>query len=179
NTLGRLRPDFLDRCFRTDFLDRAQPAPPVVQDPMYGLSSMNACIPKSDTYTFQDGMKSFPSGHASSIRVRAARSLTPLGCSAASFASMTFLSLFLAGKFHVFDKRGHTWKPFVVITPLIVAALVAISRICDYRHHWQDVVAGGLIGTFRRIVQVLRVMIFLTGEDAAHDFISRRRRVCA
>ena len=31
--------------------------------------------------------------------------------------------------------------------PFIGAALVAISRTEDYRHHWQDVFIGALLGT--------------------------------
>jgi len=31
---------------------------------------------------------------------------------------------------------------------LLFAALVGISRVDDYWHHWQDVFAGGLLGLF-------------------------------
>jgi diacylglycerol diphosphate phosphatase/phosphatidate phosphatase len=64
----------------------------------------------------------------------------------ASFAGMGYLTLYLAGKLHVFDRKGHTYKGFVVIAPLILAMLICISRTQDYRHHWQDVIAGSFIG---------------------------------
>lgn len=65
-----------------------------------------------------------------------------------SFASMCFVALYLMGKFHVFGERGRgqSWRLLVSITPLFLAMLVAVSRTCDYHHHWQDVTIGSLIG---------------------------------
>ncbi|GFZ18911.1 lipid phosphate phosphatase 3 [Actinidia rufa] len=65
---------------------------------------------------------------------------------AGSFAGLGFLSLYLSGKIKAFDRRGHVAKLCVVFLPLLVASLVAISRINDYWHHWEDVFAGGLLG---------------------------------
>ncbi|KAF2948304.1 hypothetical protein DAI22_01g027200 [Oryza sativa Japonica Group] len=77
----------------------------------------------------KDGRKSFPSGHTSW-----------------SFAGLGFLSLYLSGKIKVFDRQGHVAKLCIMILPLLIASLVGISRIDDYRHHWEDVFAGGLLG---------------------------------
>ncbi|XP_043702840.1 putative lipid phosphate phosphatase 3, chloroplastic isoform X2 [Telopea speciosissima] len=77
----------------------------------------------------KNGYKSFPSGHTSW-----------------SFAGLGFLSLYLSGKIKAFDHRGHVAKLCIVSVPLLVASLVGISRVDDYRHHWQDVFAGGLLG---------------------------------
>ncbi|CAA7397651.1 unnamed protein product [Spirodela intermedia] len=77
----------------------------------------------------KEGYKSFPSGHASW-----------------SFTGLGFLALYLSGKIRAFDRKGHIAKLCIVFFPLLVAALVAISRVDDYRHHWQDVFAGGLLG---------------------------------
>jgi membrane-associated phospholipid phosphatase len=65
---------------------------------------------------------------------------------AGSFAGLGFLSWYLAGKITVFDRRGHVAKLCIVIMPLLVAAMVAVSRVDDYWHHWQDVCAGGILG---------------------------------
>ncbi|ONM54152.1 Lipid phosphate phosphatase 2 [Zea mays] len=71
----------------------------------------------------KEGHKSFPSGHTS-----------------------CFLAWYLAGKLTAFDRKGHIRKLCIVFLPLLTAALVAVSRVDDYWHHWQDVFAGGLIG---------------------------------
>ncbi|KAL5544881.1 hypothetical protein UlMin_008665 [Ulmus minor] len=77
----------------------------------------------------KEGYKSFPSGHTSW-----------------SFAGLGFLAWYLSGKIRVFDRRGHAAKLCIFLLPLLLAALVGISRVDDYWHHWQDVFAGGLIG---------------------------------
>ncbi|KAH9609048.1 hypothetical protein KSS87_007662 [Heliosperma pusillum] len=77
----------------------------------------------------REGHKSFPSGHTSW-----------------SFAGLGFLSLYLAAKIQVFDRRGHVGKLCVVFLPLLAAALVGVSRVDDYWHHWTDVFTGGIIG---------------------------------
>ncbi|TKW22385.1 hypothetical protein SEVIR_4G225000v4 [Setaria viridis] len=77
----------------------------------------------------KEGHKSFPSGHASG-----------------SFAGLGFLSWYLAGKIKVFDRRGHVAKLCIVLLPLLLASMVAVSRVSDYWHHWQDVFAGGVLG---------------------------------
>ncbi|XP_021912203.1 lipid phosphate phosphatase 2-like isoform X2 [Carica papaya] len=77
----------------------------------------------------KEGHKSFPSGHSSW-----------------SFAGLGFLSFYLSGKIQAFDRRGHVAKLCIVFLPLLAASLVAISRVDDYWHHWQDVFTGGILG---------------------------------
>jgi diacylglycerol diphosphate phosphatase/phosphatidate phosphatase len=105
-TVGRPRPDLIDRC---------QP-PAGATDPAFGLTSYTICT-QTDLAILKDGFRSFPSGHSS-----------------LSFAGLGFLSFYLAGKFHLFDRRGHAHKAWISVTPLCGAALVAISRTMDYRH---------------------------------------------
>lgn len=47
---------------------------------------------------------------------------------------------------HVLDNRGEVWKTFVVLIPTLGAALIAVSRIMDARHHPFDVISGSLLG---------------------------------
>ncbi|CAO3627308.1 unnamed protein product [Mucor hiemalis] len=119
-TVGRPRPDMLDRC---------QP-PPGIENPPLLLLNYTICTADHNSYIFKDGFKSFPSGHSSF-----------------SFAGLGYMAFFLAGKMHLFDKGGHTYKSFVFSFPFLGALLIAISRLHDYRHHWQDVFIGGIIGT--------------------------------
>lgn len=66
--------------------------------------------------------------------------------STGSFAGLGFLSLYLAGKIQAFDEKGHVSKLCIVMFPLLVAALVGVSRVDDYWHHWQDVFTGAFLG---------------------------------
>ncbi|KAK2460589.1 hypothetical protein APHAL10511_007059 [Amanita phalloides] len=119
-TVGRPRPDFIARC---------QP-PANATDPTLGLSTWTICT-QTDHYLLKDGFRSFFSGHSSTV----------------SFAGLGFLSFYLAGKVHLFDKRGYAGKTWLALSPFSAAALVAISRTMDYRHHWQDVGVGAIVGT--------------------------------
>lgn len=115
--IGGLRPDFLSRCEWDKVLE--------------------ACT--GDAEDILDGRQSFPSGHSS-----------------AAFAGMTFLSLWIAGQtaawcFHAPRPSGSLRSSLmgnfaVTLLPLVWASFVAITRIEDYRHHPEDVIAGSLIG---------------------------------
>ncbi|PIA60290.1 hypothetical protein AQUCO_00300058v1 [Aquilegia coerulea] len=55
---------------------------------------------------------------------------------------------FPSGHTSLFDRRGHVAKLCLVFLPLLVAALVGVSRVDDYWHHWQDVFAGTTVASF-------------------------------
>ncbi|CAG8779165.1 23519_t:CDS:2, partial [Dentiscutata erythropus] len=116
---GRPRPDFINRC---------DPLPGSVDAKPWGLSNSSICQQTNDAI-MKDGYKSFISGHSS-----------------ASFSGLGYLTFYFAGKLNIFDKKGHVYKTIVLLCPITVAAYIAVSRTEDYRHHWQDVVTGGLIG---------------------------------
>eukprot|EP00057_Strongylocentrotus_purpuratus_P010196 XP_011664670.1 PREDICTED: phosphatidate phosphatase PPAPDC1B [Strongylocentrotus purpuratus] len=84
-----------------------------------------------DLDTINEGRKSFPSGHSSF-----------------SFCAFGFTAFYLAGKLHTFESRGRGvgWRILVTLAPLYVALMVALSRTADYRHHYEDVIAGSLLG---------------------------------
>ncbi|KAI9841341.1 MAG: hypothetical protein M1837_000774 [Sclerophora amabilis] len=116
---GKPRPDLIDRCRPKEGSEDA---------PVFGLSDSSICE-QTEHSILKDGFRSFPSGHAST-----------------AFAGLFYLSLYLAGKLHVFDNRGEVWKLFIVLLPSLGASLIADSRIMDARHHPFDVITGGLIG---------------------------------
>ncbi|KAF5734537.1 lipid phosphate phosphatase 2-like isoform X1 [Tripterygium wilfordii] len=91
------------------------------------ISGNVACY--GDPAIIKEGYKSFPSGHTSW-----------------SFAGLTFLAWYIAGKIKAFDRRGHVAKLCIVLLPILAAVLVGVSRVDDYWHHWTDVFAGALIG---------------------------------
>ncbi|KAG6179785.1 hypothetical protein E4U22_004306 [Claviceps purpurea] len=119
NAVGRPRPDLLDRCHP------AETTKPNV------LVNMEVCETK-DSFKLQDGWRSFPSGHSSF-----------------AFAGLGYLSLYLAGQLHVFHHPAggrDLGRALLCLSPLIGAALVAISRCEDYRHDVYDVCVGSVLG---------------------------------
>ncbi|CAO1630512.1 unnamed protein product [Parajaminaea phylloscopi] len=119
-TVGRPRPDLIDRC---------QPRAGAQDPSPFGLVTDSVCTNPVGEHLVKDGFRSFPSGHAST-----------------AFAGLTFLSLYLAGKFHLYGTKGYAAVQWLVFVPMIGATLIAVSRTSDYRHHASDVIAGGILG---------------------------------
>eukprot|EP00475_Leptophrys_vorax_P037335 TRINITY_DN641_c0_g1_i1.p1 TRINITY_DN641_c0_g1~~TRINITY_DN641_c0_g1_i1.p1 ORF type:complete len:327 (-),score=74.46 TRINITY_DN641_c0_g1_i1:70-1050(-) len=133
---GRYRPNYLAVC---------------------DLNSSGQCTGSASDV--KDAQQSFPSGH-----------------SATAFFVMTFLSLYLSGKFRVFaptlteitetTSKYEIWVARKVdrilgrftkwsltsVLPLVLAALVAVSRTRDYKHNFSDVLAGSVLGAACAVV---------------------------
>ncbi|KAL3691607.1 hypothetical protein R1sor_005258 [Riccia sorocarpa] len=138
--VGRPRPDFFFRCFP----DGA---------PLYTTDLMRKVVCTGKASDVREGYKSFPSGHASW-----------------SFAGLGYLSFYLAGKVFIFDRRGSTWRLSLIALPLLAAAMVAVSRVSDYWHFWQDVLVGGLIGLIVAYFCYKQHFPDLSDEKAGHPF---------
>ncbi|KAL7752827.1 hypothetical protein RI367_001830 [Sorochytrium milnesiophthora] len=129
-SVGRLRPDFLDRCKPTTIDTSAYP------------------VCTGDPKIINDGRKSFPSGHA-----------------ATSWTGYSYIALYciylLEARFGDGHDRGNRdtvaavtdkptvirpWIPIIKIIMFVPPFMIGVTRLQDYRHHWQDVLVGSLIG---------------------------------
>ncbi|GMG25048.1 unnamed protein product [Ambrosiozyma monospora] len=124
NTTGKYRPDFVSRCVLDDraltFLQTFHPGQ---------LLNIDFCVSTNFSLIYE-GLRSFPSGHASTI-----------------FCVLTVQCLFCAGKLTVFDGRSLSFKIlFCFLFPYSIASLIALSRVSDHRHFIEDVLFGSLIG---------------------------------
>lgn len=104
NAVGRPRPDLLSRCKPRSDTD------------LHSLVDFTVCT-ETDYHLLHDGWRSFPSGHSSF-----------------AFSGLGFLALWLCGQLHVFRPRADLSKGLLALSPLLGAAMIAISRCEDYRH---------------------------------------------
>ena len=127
---GRPRPDFFNRCFPDISLDDKS----AIDAKINSISTLNlVCDSNSDEKVVEEGRKSFPSGHSS-----------------IAFVSFSFIAFYVWGKTLAFARYGkrRSWR-FSTGWPFIIFAVyVCLSRTQDYRHHWTDVLGGGLLGLF-------------------------------
>lgn len=116
DTIGRPRPDLISRC-------NPDPATPRNQ-----MVSVEVCTETSH-HKLHDGWRSYPSGHSS-----------------VAFAGLGWLALLLGSQLHVLRPRANLASVLVCLAPLLGAALIAVSRLEDYRHDVFDVVSGSVLG---------------------------------
>lgn len=129
---GRLRPDYRDRMTRYYCSGKHGDVPD-------GISCGTAWREAEQTHgywltedEFENGSRSFPSGHATN-----------------AFALATYLSLFLGGEYVWGESAtAATRIPAVAAqaAALTAAAFVGATRITDNRHHPEDVLVGAGLG---------------------------------
>ncbi|KAI5371068.1 putative phosphatidic acid phosphatase type 2/haloperoxidase [Septoria linicola] len=116
DAVGRPRPDLIARC---------KPAQGTPRDAMI---SVEVCT-EQNHHVLHDGWRSYPSGHSSF-----------------AFAGLGWIALLLASQLHVLRPRASLVVVLACLAPLMGAALIAVSRLEDYRHDVFDVVCGSLLG---------------------------------
>jgi len=117
--VGRPRPDFIYRCWS----DGVIPSNGLLNHPPACTGNAEAIV---------EGRKSFPSGHSSY-----------------SFATWGFVFFYLSGKLGTFQCSGPpapTHHLLLLLSTILVPLTVALSRVADYHHHWQDVLVGSVLG---------------------------------
>eukprot|EP00833_Pecoramyces_ruminatium_P015641 jgi/Orpsp1_1/1189673/evm.model.d7180000073646.1 len=135
--VGRYRPDFISLC-DVDFQkveEQYNRYRNITTNEDFGPRNLfDTSICKAPREVIIEEQQSFPSGH-----------------STCAFSIMSFLALYIAGQIHLMNKK-RVWKYFTAGLPLVLALVVALSRVMDYKHHWEDVTVGSLIGIFCGII---------------------------
>ncbi|CAK4032562.1 diacylglycerol pyrophosphate phosphatase 1 [Lecanosticta acicola] len=116
DAIGRPRPDLIARC---------KPKPGTPKDHPI---TVDVCTEKRH-HVLDDGWRSYPSGHSSF-----------------AFSGLGWLALLLASQLHVLRPRANLATVILCMAPLVGAAMIAISRLEDYRHDVFDVVSGSTLG---------------------------------
>ncbi|ODQ81772.1 hypothetical protein BABINDRAFT_32396 [Babjeviella inositovora NRRL Y-12698] len=117
NVIGRHRPDFLARCI------------PKEGTPLLAMVYAKDVCTTKNISRLQEGFRTTPSGHSSY-----------------SWAGLGFLSLWLYGQMALSQPGAGSWRAILAWVPSFGAALIAISRTEDYRHHFVDVILGSILG---------------------------------
>lgn len=117
NWVGRHRPDFIARCI------------PKTDTPLNTLVFAKDVCTTKNLSRLADGFRTTPSGHSST-----------------AFSGLGYLSLWLSGQLLANHPLTGSWRKLVTSIPLIGAALIALSRTEDYRHHFVDVILGSSLG---------------------------------
>lgn len=142
--MGRLRPNFLDNCrpyfeIENNVYDCSNTTTP------NGYVGSYECLHED----YRESLLSFPSGHTSLI---------------------TYAMVFGAGYLQLrmpMIPISFLIKPFLQFGLLLIAWYISLSRVSDYKHHWSDVLAGGLIGSFVAIVSLYYIRLWTKKVDKA------------
>ncbi|PAA82575.1 hypothetical protein BOX15_Mlig009350g2 [Macrostomum lignano] len=145
--IGRHRPHFLAVC-------RANTSSPeyLTACASHQPLSPSVCHPV-DSKQFREAMLSFPSGHSSH-----------------SIYMTLFAALYMQSRFTF--AKGHAVKWLLQSFVLVWGLAVCASRVSDYKHHWSDVLGGGLIGAAVALLVCLYLRPSYTEACSACGFVT-------
>lgn len=129
-TAGRLRPHFIELC------------KPMVMDGAQELPLADYCRQAHNPYEY---ITNFYCTGGTPHMQRDARLSFLSGHSSYSAYSATFAVFYIQSTIDI--SRAGLIKPVVQVLIVCTAFYVGLSRISDYKHHWQDVLAGLVLGT--------------------------------
>jgi len=135
--IGGLRPDFASLCLG------AANVPPSAYNTTVILSDAE-CTPDPDVTAamLRDARLSFPSGHTSG-----------------AFAYAFFMTFYIV---HISVRLRPAWAmslvQLIATAPIVYAGYVGASRLNDNKHHFIDVVGGGLIAMFFAMIFFAKTM---------------------
>ncbi|ORX75953.1 acid phosphatase/Vanadium-dependent haloperoxidase [Anaeromyces robustus] len=165
NFAGRYRPDFLTVC-DVDFkkveeqFQHYRNLTGGVDIENYGPRNLfDTSICRCDRSEIPEEQKSFPSGHT-----------------AFAFSTMVYISLYFAGQLHMFKGKCPAWKILIVCVPFFASFYVPFTRVSDYRHHWEDVLAGAIIGSFFAVIVYYLMYPKLTDPDCDIPYRGDKRK---
>lgn len=100
--------------------------------------------------------------HASEKDISEAQKSWPSGHAGSSFAAMYYCVLFL--RFITGQSKGLYWsnKGLLSGLPMLLAVWISLTRVQDYRHHVDDILTGGIIGSLIAYVVWRNIEIQLT-----------------
>ncbi|RVE41309.1 hypothetical protein evm_014040 [Chilo suppressalis] len=136
--IGSPRPTFFDLC---------KPKEALTCNGSEFVSSFTCTSTQYSRYLVIDSTRSFPSAHAS----------------LAIYCGL-FLAWYLQRRAFSWHNRSVLAVPLAQTLCVTYAAVCALTRLTDHRHHWWDVLVGGAMGTLAALYTVSGINI----EDTLH-----------
>lgn len=149
-TIGRQRPHFIAVCNPTDGNETSQ----CLNDPHRYITDFTCT--GTDQYLLTESQLSFYSGHASF-----------------SFYVAWYTTLYLQSRFYR-PLFSQLFLPIIQFFLFYAAVFVSYTRISNYKHHWSDVLIGGIVGSAIGIITAVFVARVFDRREIPPEFCRGR-----